>query len=120
MTNYHAHIYFNLQDMDLAQLLFRKAFSKISILKPWKIYDRPVGPHPLPMFELQFTEATKPEVLSWLTANIGTWSALIHQDTGDDVRDHTEGYSWLGPELRIDFTFFQVVQKNPHLAIHQN
>jgi aromatic ring-cleaving dioxygenase len=120
MKNYHAHVYFDLRDGELAENLFRKAQSQGAILKPWKIYDRSVGPHALPMIELHFTEATKLEAIKWLRDNIGDWSALIHEDSGDDVRDHSEGALWLGAPLPIDFTFFEVVRKNPKLALHQN
>ena len=120
MKKYHAHIYFDLKDLDLAELLFQKVKAKSEICRPWKIYNRPVGPHPKPMLELHFQSQTRDHVVAWLKENLGSWSALVHEDSGDDYRDHTEGHLWLGPELPIDFGFFQLIQQDPTQAIHQN
>lgn len=120
MKNYHAHVYFHLPDLDLAVLLFQKLQSQKGICRPWKIYERSVGPHPLPMIELHFSEATQTEVLDWLRVNIGSWSALIHEDTGNDYQDHTSGALWLGEPLPLDFTFFELIQRDPSQILHQN
>ena len=120
MKTYHAHIYFDLCDLELAELLFRKASVQKDILKTWKIYDREVGPHPKPMFELHFDETTREAVIAWLKSNIGDWSALVHEDSGDDYRDHTENHEWIGFELPIKFSFFELVKADPSQILHKN
>ena len=32
---------------------------------------------------------------------------LLHEDTGDDVRDHTEGARWLGNKLKLDLAWLE-------------
>ena len=88
-----------------------------TIFKFYKIHGHKVGPHFLPMIELHFSEKTKSEVISWLEANRNDLSVLIHEDTGDDVRDHLAPI-WLGEKYPIDFTFFEKVHRDSSLSIH--
>lgn len=37
---------------------------------------------------------------------------LLHEDTGDDLRDHTEGTRWLGNELKLDLVWLENYVKN--------
>ncbi len=120
MKNYHAHIYFRLEDLDLMEILFRLCQGKTEIFRPHKLYPNQVGPHALPMIELHFDSTTKIPVLKWLEENRGEASILVHEDSGDDVRDHTEGKIWLGSPLPIDFSFFERLQLGQVKAVHQN
>lgn len=110
---YHAHIYFPLEQMTFAQSLYERC-----PFGPLRFFDKKVGPHALPMFEIQFTDLDKEEVLAWVGRECRGLSILVHQDTGDDYRDHTEGFFWIGERLKIDFKFFDLVQSKPHLSIH--
>ena len=99
--------------------LFEKAKARQgSIFKTWKIYHKNVGPHPLPMMELHFQESTREEVIAWIKSEASKHSALIHEDSGDDFKDHTDGVYWIGQELLIDFSFFELVARDPSQAIH--
>ena len=42
--------------------------------------------------------------ISWLAVHRGPLGALVHPNTGDDIRDHTLNAIWFGQplELRID------------------
>ncbi|KAL1666400.1 DOPA-like domain-containing protein [Schizophyllum commune] len=55
------------------------------------------GPHPVAMFEVDtFTPHTTGVLFSWLAVHRGPLSVLIHPNTGDDYRDHTELPIWMG------------------------
>jgi DOPA 4,5-dioxygenase len=69
------------------------------------------------MIELHFEESSKDEVIDWIDSHRKGLSVLIHEDTGDDIKDHLSPI-WLGEKLPIDFTFFNKVKENPALSVH--
>ncbi len=119
MKNYHAHIYYELKDEKQALELYERAElllgSEITFAK-W--FGKRVGPHPTPMFELQFNINNFYFMKKWLNEHRGTFSVLIHEDTGNDVRDHIEGITWLGTPLKINFEFFDLILTKPELRVH--
>ncbi|EIM86840.1 uncharacterized protein STEHIDRAFT_131386 [Stereum hirsutum FP-91666 SS1] len=55
------------------------------------------GPHPTAMFEVNtFNPHQTGAFFSWLTVNRGPCSVLIHPNTGDAYKDHTELMTWIG------------------------
>lgn len=105
MTGYHAHVYFTSESRPEAEsLLARIAGAGFRLQYIGKLIDRPIGPHPLPMFEIDFDVAEEPAILDFLRQHRGTLSVLVHEVTGHDLRDHTEGARWLGQRLELDFT----------------
>ncbi|EPT00670.1 hypothetical protein FOMPIDRAFT_1122098 [Fomitopsis schrenkii] len=72
----------------------RREFPELRIYKFW---EKAVGPHPVPMFEVNlFTVHQTGAFFSWLVVNRGPCSVLIHPNTGDGYRDHTELATWMG------------------------
>ncbi|KAH9916319.1 DOPA-like domain-containing protein [Fomitopsis serialis] len=72
----------------------RREFPELRIYKFW---DKPVGPHPVPMFEVNvFNPHQTGAFFSWLVVNRGPCSVLIHPNTGDSYKDHTELATWIG------------------------
>ena len=63
-----------------------KLFPDINV---YDMCDRPVGPHPIPMFE---ADVSTPEqywkVRNWIEANHGDLTVLVHPHTGDFLREH--------------------------------
>jgi aromatic ring-cleaving dioxygenase len=105
MTGYHAHIYFTAESRPEAEaLLARIAGAGFRLQYLGRLIDRPIGPHPLPMFEIDFGVAEEPAVLAFLQQHRGSLSVLVHEVTGKDLRDHTEGARWLGKKLELDFS----------------
>ena len=84
-----------------------------------KIQEKPVVPHPTGMIEIHFGEPCYNKVIEWLNVNRGVLTAMVHEDTGDDFKDHTDGIRWLGKELPLDFSFFELILERPDLRIHQ-
>ncbi|HXH30623.1 MAG TPA: DOPA 4,5-dioxygenase family protein [Bacteriovoracaceae bacterium] len=117
--NYHAHIYFELPQLELARTLYEKARScQGTIFTVWRFFEKKVGPHHLPMFEIHFSHQDKTQVLQWIDDHRQGLSVLIHQDSGDDFKDHKTTVTWLGTELPIHFEFFHQVEADPSKAIH--
>ena len=119
MKLYHAHVYYLPDEQAQANELFQSARLRHLIdFEVWKFFSEKVGPHPLPMLELHFTSTTEHAAHTWLKKNRGSLTVLIHEDTGDDFKDHLERVCWLGDPLPIRFDFFEQVKKDPHVAIH--
>ena len=71
--------------------------STVPELRIYRLWDKPIGPHPIAMFEVNlFTPAQFGAFIPWLVINRGPLSALLHPNTGDDIRDHTQRATWLG------------------------
>jgi len=83
----------------------RREFPELRIYKVW---DRPVGPHPVAMFEVNlFTPKQFGAFIPWLVINRGPLSALVHPNTDDEERDHTQRATWMGDRLPLDLTLFK-------------
>ena len=106
--NYHAHIYWkNSQERDIAlSLHFQLEEYGCRIGRVW---DRPIGPHPLPMYQVYYNSSNQNLVESYLKTQPLT--ILLHEDIGiDHVRDHTEGARWIGEQLELDLVFLENFQ----------
>jgi len=90
----------------------RREFPELRIYRVW---DRPIGPHPVPMFEVNVhTPAQFGAFIPWLSVWRGPLSALIHPNTkeeGDhgsiEERNHTERAIWMGEKFPINTTLFR-------------
>jgi aromatic ring-cleaving dioxygenase len=119
MKKYHAHIYFAPHEASTIQDVHGKARRESRLMQVFGIISVPVGPHSTGMFEAHFTDDNKNEVIQWLKVHRQGLSVLIHEDTGDDYRDHTENVLWLGEKLPLDFGFFDLVKRDPSKALHK-
>ncbi len=72
------------------------------------------------MIEVHFLEVDLVKVQPWLDQQRGDLSILIHEETGNDVRDHSEKIMWLGSPVFIDFEFFELIKMHPELKIHKD
>lgn len=69
------------------------------------------------MVEVHFNESLLQNVLNCLSEKNKNLSILVHEDSGDDFKDH-ESPVWIGQPLPIDFDFFRKVKANPSLSVH--
>ncbi|KAK9860475.1 Dopa 4,5-dioxygenase [Penicillium brevicompactum] len=79
-------------------------------LRIYRFWDRPIGPHPVAMFEVNlFTPAQFGAFVPWLVINRGPLSALLHPNTveSEDERNHTQRATWLGDRLPLDTSLFK-------------
>ena len=117
MKKYHIHIYFEPTLLESAKQLKTEAVQS-GLFEIVKLYENPIGPHPTGMIEIHFQELDYKNSYSWVEAHRRDFSVLIHEDTGDDFKDHTEGSVWLGKKKTLNFDFFKEIQSRPELRIH--
>ncbi|MGE5540206.1 MAG: DOPA 4,5-dioxygenase family protein [Gemmatimonas sp.] len=99
---WHAHVYFDPMTRDEALKLRTRIAEEFEVVVG-RVHDQPVGPHPLPMFQILFRPEDMGRVVPWLALNRGRLVVLVHPDTGDDLADHTKHALWMGamPELNL-------------------
>ncbi len=97
---FHAHIYYSAEERPKAEAL-RDAFGGApEILFVGSMTDQPVGPHPIPQFEVHFLESARERVLAAIEAS--GLRALVHPLTDDDLADHTRLAQWIGEPIDLD------------------
>ena len=110
LTAYHAHIYFSAQDRSVALNLREEFEAKATVsaaeIVIGRVHDKPVGPHPQPMFQVKFQQSDFAHLVPWLMQQRGPLNILVHGDTGDDLLDHTQPGMWLGQSLPLDLSAF--------------
>ena len=102
--NYDIHIYWRNNDELNKALALQKVLIENNV-QTFPFVDKPIGPHPYPMFESHISSQTLPVIELLLVANRKGCSILIHEKTGYHVYDHTKRARFLGEplELNIDF-----------------
>lgn len=106
---YHAHVYWSTPEQKTTAVELRKQLSELKC-GLGRVWDQTIGPHPLPMYQVNYCDTIKEPVES-LLATTGL-TVLLHEDTGDDLRDHTEGTRWLGNALALDLVWLENYVKN--------
>lgn len=102
---FHAHVYFDATDREVAENLHRKidaSRGSLGVLYVGEMRERAVGPHPKPQFEIHFLEASLGKVMRLLQAS--GLRALVHPLTDDDLADHTTLATWIGEPLPLDLS----------------
>ncbi|KIW05576.1 uncharacterized protein PV09_03451 [Verruconis gallopava] len=104
-AGFDVHIYYAHTDpfqYQFAKELWERIRREFPELRIYKVWDRPVGPHPIAMFEVNvFTPEQFGAFIPWLVIHRGPLSALIHPNTGDDERDHTQRATWMGTPVPL-------------------
>ncbi|OQO04028.1 hypothetical protein B0A48_10671 [Cryoendolithus antarcticus] len=94
------HIYYVssvLSELQFARELHTRIRREFPELRIYRMFDEPVGPHPVGMFEVNvFDPKQFGAFVGWLVVNRGPLSALVHPNTGVDLRDHTQLATWMG------------------------
>lgn len=106
--NYHAHFYFEAGSRELVLEVAQKA-KALKVFSGIYPVDRKVGPHPLPMMELHFSDPnleTVKEFFQKIFEEKGN-STLIHPYTDDEIKDHTESAIWIGKKLELNMKFLE-------------
>ena len=83
-------------------------------LRIYTFFDRPIGPHPVAMFEVNlFTPTQFGAFVPWIMFNRGPLSVLVHPNTApwEDERNHTQRAAWLGERIPLDLSLFKLQQK---------
>ncbi len=103
IQGYHIHIYYTeAEGPEVARALRDALATRFEVeLGMWR--ETAGGPHPSPMFQVNFATPRFAKIVPWLMLNRGRLDVLVHPETGDDVADHGDFALWLGRVLPIDF-----------------
>jgi aromatic ring-cleaving dioxygenase len=105
IRDFHAHIYFNAEEVELARALAASAQARFSIAVG-HFHLRPVGPHPRGSCQLTVPRDLFGDVAQWLALNRQALTIFAHAETGDDLADHTDHVIWFGPSEPLDLSIF--------------
>ncbi|UOE99779.1 DOPA 4,5-dioxygenase family protein [Bdellovibrio reynosensis] len=106
---FDAHIYFSAEQRQQAETFRKAAIEQFAGLKVFvgEMIPEAIGPHPVPMFEINFPKELFSEVVLWLMHSRGDLSVLVHELTGDDHYDHTQAALWLGEAVELKYSVFK-------------
>ncbi|WP_374001316.1 DOPA 4,5-dioxygenase family protein [Bdellovibrio bacteriovorus] len=106
---FDAHIYFDKAHREKAEHFRDEAIRMFEGKKVFvgEMIPEAIGPHPVPMFEINFPKEHFAEVVLWLMHERGDLSVLVHELTGDDLYDHTQAALWLGPAVELKYDRFK-------------
>jgi aromatic ring-cleaving dioxygenase len=101
-AQWHAHTYFTDVDRAPAAALRERFRADPRIRFVGRMADGPVGPHPIPQYEIHFLADAREAVIEAITA--AGLRALVHPLTHDDLADHTTLGHWIGEPLALDLS----------------
>lgn len=104
---YHAHVYYRDAGERETAARLREALETRPGVRMGRWREEPVGPHPLPMYQVAFPAEQFPAIVPWLMLNRAGLTILVHPETGDDVTDHRDNPLWLGEKLNLDIAFLE-------------
>jgi aromatic ring-cleaving dioxygenase len=105
IRDFHAHIYYDPEDVDQAKQLAAAAQARFPIAVG-HFHLRPVGPHPRGSVQLTVPADAFGDVAQFLALNRGPLTIFAHAETGNDLADHTEHVIWFGPSEPLDLSIF--------------
>ncbi len=112
IETFHAHVYYDAKTKKSATQLrnqVKKTFNITEKSRNFKIgrwHEKPVGPHPRPMFLIWFKAKEFGNVVPWLSLNHRDLSILVHPQLDDPVTDHTDHAMWLGKPIKLRLNKF--------------
>jgi DOPA 4,5-dioxygenase len=105
IRDFHAHIYYDPEEVELAKRLAAAALARFPIAVG-HFHLRPVGPHPRGSVQLTVPTELFGDVAQWLALNRGPLTIFAHAETSDDLADHTQHVIWFGPSEPLDLGIF--------------
>ena len=105
IRDFHAHIYFDAEELDQAQALGSAARERFGV-PVGHFHTRPVGPHPRGSCQLTVEPGQFGDFAQWAALNRGGLTIFAHASTGEDLADHTEHVIWFGPSEPLDLSIF--------------
>lgn len=106
ITGYHAHVYFDATSVDKARRICTACAERHGAVMG-RVHEKPVGPHPEWSCQLAFGPEKAGDVIGWLALNREGLVVLIHPETGDALKDHTDHAIWMGAIKPLDLSIFK-------------
>jgi DOPA 4,5-dioxygenase len=104
--HYHAHIYYDANTLNIAQHICLEVADRFK-LKIGRLHQTEVGPHPRWSCQISFNHQHFDRLIAWLDAQRQGLTILVHGQTGDDLKDHTEHAYWLGEAVPLNLAMFK-------------
>jgi len=111
---FHAHVYYGAAERAAAELLRDALLSKDEALFVGRLTDGPVGPHPIPQFEVHFDESALAALMPQFEQS--GLRVLVHPLTDDDRADHTSLGRWIGKPVDFDLSVLDPPGMNQGVA----
>ena len=106
IETFHAHVYYEEKTRPIAAELRAVLEERFEVVMGrWR--EMPVGPHPLPMYQVAFARAEFTKILPFLMLNRRGLSILVHPNTADAYEDHASHAVWLGTPLPLHLEFLR-------------
>ena len=102
IESYHAHIYYDGAAARDRAATLRRWIAERFLVRIGNWHDSPVGPHPLPMFQVAFAKELVSTFVPWLMLNRLGLTVLVHPNTDRPRDDHLAHALWLGGMLPLD------------------
>jgi DOPA 4,5-dioxygenase len=106
IRDFHAHIYFDPEQVEQAKALGRAAREKFGVAEG-HYHLRPVGPHPRGSCQLTVPAAQFGDVARWLVLHRDGLTIFAHANTRDDLADHTSHVIWFGESEPLNLSIFR-------------
>ena len=103
IRDFHAHIYFNPDELERAKALAQAAHERFGV-PVGHFHTRPVGPHPRGSCQLTVQPEQFGEFAQWMALNRDGLTIFAHTSTGKDLPDHTDHVIWFGPSEPLDLS----------------
>lgn len=107
MNSFHFHLYYPLDQIAEATKVLEQLAQDKQGTPIGRIWDRPVGPHPIGSCQVTVQKENFFEMTEWFLKNRQGFSVFIHPDTGDDYLDHTDYVMWIGSEHELNVEQFK-------------
>lgn len=107
LRGFHAHIYFDADQLDEAQDFAAKAKALLDC-PVGHFHEKPVGPHPRGSCQLTLSPQQFAAFAVWAPEARGALTIFAHADTGDDIADHTHNVVWFGPSEDLNLSIFGI------------
>lgn len=99
---FHAHVYYGDGERRAAEALHTQLSNRKEPLFVGRLTDGPIGPHPIPQFEVHFDESALGALMPQFEQ--AGLRVLIHPLTDDDRADHTSLGHWIGEPVDLDLS----------------
>jgi DOPA 4,5-dioxygenase len=105
IQGYHAHIYFNPDEIETARAFARAAHDAFGV-PVGHFHTAPVGPHPRGSCQLSLRPEQFAQFAAWASEARGDLTIFAHGLSGNDLADHTRYVIWFGTSEPLDMTIF--------------